>query len=142
MADYPDFTKPYFQRFGVPQRLTYNQTHTVQEVVTLANLTGKGNIYMGVVAINGAATKLDDEVKIVMDGQTIYENDWNWLTDYKLWQIPNYPFSCVLTDNVLFYYTGVLQVNYTFDSSFVLTYEIKTAGNTTIIFEMLYALIE
>jgi len=128
-------------KYGAAQRVVGSVAATASTQISLAQVSGKGQIYGGFISSLGTATQVLDYVDIEIDGVVFAGWTLNAIFYWNLMTQSAYPFHILRYDDKDFTYSVGVQPFLTFETSFEIFYE-ETYGRTpTIAYQISYAVV-
>lgn len=137
----PDYNRDVRPKYGAAQVAWRNITAVANSLNALVEISGKGVIYGGLLALYGYETQQISTPHLTVDGTIIAQVSFQSYNRYNMTVENCFPFYLLKYDNVAFIYALGISSMMTFESSFKVEYDENDGGTPTVWCRVIYALI-
>lgn len=118
-----------------------NVAVTASAETVLVSISGKGMIYGGGVMCNPVNSQMNSQPKLVIDGETVFQQSYNMLAQYGIDTPRSFPVSLTKFEDATRWYCACISYGLTFETGVKVSY-VETHGNTpTVGYVLCYALV-
>ncbi|KKN33021.1 hypothetical protein LCGC14_0807900 [marine sediment metagenome] len=128
-------------KYGSAQLGEYEDTITIDPVISLLSVSGTGMIYGGYLTIFTASSSLTALFKIIIDGTTLFNLTLRDVVDININKENSYVAYSLLIDEAEFEYSLAISRGITFESSIQFLFRRTPGLDSTVRLKIFYAVI-